>query len=317
MPQSRRRPAALRTAAAVMVGVGLLGALAGCSHDDAGSADPEPGSASPAPPSAVDRQPMTPQQARQDTGRIYDNGCYAKREDSTPPAPGECVYGDPGGRSVVLFGDSHAAQWFEAMAALAEQQGWRLLPVVKMACPPGGEAVYNANLGREYTECADWHADAMRLVASERAELVVVATRAGYYRIVDEGETLSVEESADRLGDALAEDLRRFAGTGATPVLIRDTPVPGFDVPDCVETDGADACTYSFGASLPDDRYQVTAAEATETSVADINAEVCGDATRCLAMADGLITFRDDDHLAATFGASLAGALGAELPAGS
>ena len=64
---------------------------------------------------------MTPEQARQDTGRIYDNGCYAKREDSTPPSPGECIYGDPEGRSVVLFGDSHAAQWFEAMAALAEQ----------------------------------------------------------------------------------------------------------------------------------------------------------------------------------------------------
>ena len=44
-----------------------------------------------------------------------------------------------------------------------------------------------------------------------------------------------------------------------------------------------------------------------------MNVEVCGAPSRCLAVVDGLITFRDDDHVAATFGASLAGELGAQL----
>ena len=41
---------------------------------------------------------------------------------------GPCVYGDPGSKTaVVLFGDSHAAQWFPALNALATQRSWRLM----------------------------------------------------------------------------------------------------------------------------------------------------------------------------------------------
>lgn len=314
MPQSKRLGPRARLAALAVVGLALLGPVAGCSRDDEQAQPTSPPPSTPSPSTgAADLPPMTPAQAREDTGRIYENGCYAKREDSTPPVSGDCVYGDPAGRPVILFGDSHAAQWFEAMAVLAEQEGWRLVPVAKMACPPGGESVYNSNLGREYRECTQWHDEALRLIASEQPDLVVVATRAGYYRIIEDGETLSVDESAGPLGDALAADLREFAAMGASPVLIRDTPVPGFNVPDCVEGEGADACTYPFDGSLPEDGYQATAAADTGTPVADVNVEVCGAPSRCLAVVDGLITFRDDDHVAATFGASLAGALGAQL----
>ena len=111
--------------------------------------------------------------------------------------------------------------------------------------------MYNSNLGREYRECTQWHDEALRLIASEQPDLVVVATRAGYYRIIEDGETLSLVESAGRLGDALAADLRKFAAMGASPVLIRDTPVPGFNVPDCVEGQAPTPARTPFTVHCP------------------------------------------------------------------
>jgi hypothetical protein len=241
-----------------------------------------------------------------DTGEIYDNGCYAKREGTTAPDPETCAYGDPDGEAVILFGDSHAAQWFDAVEELAARNGWWLLPVTKMACPPGDERVFNARLGREYTECAEWHADAMRLIQRQEPHLVLVATRAAYYRIVEDATVLSVADSADRIGAALGRDLASFAESGAEVMLIRDTPVPGFNVPDCIEAEGAQACTYPLDASLPDDAAQLEAAESVDAPVVDVTDDVCGDRHECLAVIGGLITFRDDDHLAATFAGSIA-----------
>jgi hypothetical protein len=182
-----------------------------------------------------------------------------------------------------------------------------------MACPPGDEPVRNARLDRAYTECAAWHEEAMRLIVEQEPVRVLVATRAGYYRVMRDGEPLPVAESADLLGEALARDLATFAELGAETVLIRDTPVPGFNVPDCIEAEGPDACTYPFDASLPDDSAQVRAARQTRTTVVDLNQDVCGDPPTCRTLIDGLITFRDDDHVAATFAGTLADRLKAGI----
>lgn len=268
-----------------------------------------------APASSPTAAVMTPEQARADTGPIYASGCYANREDVTPPGPGECLYGDPAGRRIVLFGDSHAAQWFSAMLGAAEAAGWRLLPVVKAACPPGAAPVYNAHLEREYTECAQWRERALARIAAEDPDLVVVATRAGYYRAMGPSRPLSVADSAPVLRDGLAADLRRFADLGARTLLVRDTPVPGFHVPDCVADAGGESCPYVLADALPEDSHQVAAAEQGGTPIVDLNEEVCGDPADCRTIIDGVITFRDDDHLGATFSATLAPVLGQRVAA--
>ena len=38
--------------------------------------------------------------------------------------------------TVVLFGDSHAMQWFPALNGLAKEHDWRLVGLTKAACPP-------------------------------------------------------------------------------------------------------------------------------------------------------------------------------------
>ena len=156
----------------------------------------------------------------------------------------------------------------------------------------------------------------MDLIETQEPILVLVAARSDHYRIADsDGEPLSAAESAARLGQALDDDLRRFADMGARTLLIRDTQVPGFDVPDCIEADGPEACGYRLQEAEPDDAAQRAAARATGTPVIDLRREVCGDRTECLSVIDGLITFRDAEHVTSTFGASLADELEAGIQA--
>ena len=259
---------------------------------------------------------MTPAQARADTGELLDSDCYAHHEQTAAPDPEACTFGFFDGDTVVLYGDSHAAQWFGAAVEVADRHDWRLLPVTKADCPPGGEPVLDADLSGEYTECAAWHAHAMELIRSQEPILVLVAARSDGYRIAgDDGEPLSSVTSADRLARALAEDLRAFADMGARTVLIRDTQAPGFDVPDCIEADGPEACGYGLVETSPDDSAQRAAAKASGSDVVDLRKKVCGDRAECLSVVNGLITFRDAEHVTSTFATSLADELEAGLEA--
>jgi hypothetical protein len=261
------------------------------------------------------RLTMTPAQARADTGQLLDSDCYAHHDQTAAPDPEDCSFGFFDGDTVVLYGDSHAAQWFGAAVEVADRHDWRLLPVTKADCPPGGERVVDAD-GGEYTECAAWHARAMELIRSQEPILVLVAARSDGYRIVgDDGEPLSPVASADRLAHALAEDLRAFADMGARTVLIRDTQAPGFDVPDCIEADRPGACGYGLVETSPDDSAQRAAAKASGSDVVDLRREVCGDRAECLGVVHGLITFRDAEHVTSTFATSLADDLEAGLEA--
>ncbi len=273
--------------------------------------DPAPTSAT---PTGSPTPAMTPDDARADLPVIHDNGCFAHHDGTAAPDPEDCTYGFFDGDTVVLYGDSHAEQWFDAAAEVAARHDWRLLPVTKADCPPGDERVLTPDLSAEYTECAEWHANAMELIETQEPILVLVAARSDAYRVVGEdGSPLGPAESANRLGRALAEDLRRFADMGARTILIRDTQAPGFDVPDCIEAEGADGCPYRLTDAEPDDAAQLAAARATGTQIVDLRREVCGDRAECRTTIDGLITFRDSEHLTSTFGATLADSLEAGI----
>jgi hypothetical protein len=272
------------------------------------SAGPSPGAPNAdLPPAATSIQPtMTPAQARADSGELLTSDCYAHHEQKAAPDPEDCSFGFFDGDTVVLYGDSHAAQWFGAAVEVADRHDWRLLPVTKADCPPGGERVLDAD-GGVYTGCAAWHDRAMQLIGTQEPILVLVAARSDRYRIVgDDGQPLSGTASADRLARALSEDLRAFADMGARTVLIRDTQAPGFDVPDCIEADGPAACGYGLAAASPDDSAQQAAARTTGTEVVDLRREVCGDRAECVSVINGLITFRDAEHVTSTFATSLA-----------
>lgn len=90
-----------------------------------------------------------------------------------------CLYGDPhGSHTVALYGDSHAAMWFEVINLIASLSHWRLLVLAKGDCPvlalpfknPPGVNPSNG----AFVACDRWHSFALDRLRSVRPDVVVL-----------------------------------------------------------------------------------------------------------------------------------------------
>src|SRR5262249_36650005 len=82
--------------------------------------------------------------------------------------------------SVVLIGDSHAAQWFDALEPIALKKGWQLLTMVKNGCAMVNASYFLPLLGRHYTECGEWRKSAIEKIRDIRPFLTVMSSQDGY-----------------------------------------------------------------------------------------------------------------------------------------
>jgi peptidoglycan/LPS O-acetylase OafA/YrhL len=250
--------------------------------------------------------------ARKDKERIYPEHCAAQLRDVEPAG---CVYGDPHGRfTIALVGDSHAGEWFSAFEALASAHGWRLVPYVKVSCPFIDMPVIHFDLKREYVECATWRANVIADLRADPPDVTVFGfSHRGIYP------ALASEKGVEPESQALARAIRRIPGPH---IVMIDTPRTTVDIPGCIASHPKDlaACaiqratafTKLFGVR------EARVAELTGADLIDLTPTVCP-AMPCQVVRDGMIVYRDNHHLTATFSASLAPALEAAfgaLPAG-
>jgi hypothetical protein len=148
----------------------------------------------------------------------------------TSSAVKECVYGDSSSRvNVVLFGDSHAQQWFGAMRRLSIAHRWRLTPIVKAGCPAADASLLVAR-GAQADACTDWRRAAFRAIAAIHPNLVVVSSSTVWRAGAGGGLAREVDEW--RLGTA--QTLSALSPSADAVVVLRDTPTPPFDVPTCL-----------------------------------------------------------------------------------
>ncbi len=245
---------------------------------------------------------------------IYSDDCHL---DVPTVTPGECVFGDPAGDvTVVLFGDSHAAQWFPALERLASERGWRLVSMTKSACATADIDIWSDIVKRAYEECSRWREAALERMAAERPDLVVVSASRGYKAMVD-GSAVPIAQVRDRWDAATGRTLERVAALAGHVVVIGDTPRAKVDPPVCLSAnlDDASACAMPFADAV---KPGWTAAEAAVASGAgatfiDPTPWICR-TDPCPAVTGRLLVFRDQHHLTATYSRALAERLYARLP---
>lgn len=138
----------------------------------------------------------------------------------TSPA---CVYGAVASdTTLVLFGDSHAAQWFPALEQVAARRRWRLVSLTKSACPSAMVSVLNPSLGRAYVECDRWRRRAFARIDSLHATIVVVSN-AGLYTLVSGSQQISMTKPegvlmwTEGLGSSVRELARQCRTHGGIP----------------------------------------------------------------------------------------------------
>lgn len=109
--------------------------------------------------------------AEMDRSPSYFDGCHI----GLGSVPRLCTYGARHARrTVVLFGDSHAAQWLPGLIEVGRRRGWRIVALTKSSCP--GPLVTIARNGGPYTSCDTWRAAALRMIDRLRPALVVMTS---------------------------------------------------------------------------------------------------------------------------------------------
>ncbi len=245
--------------------------------------------------------------ARTDEDPLLADGCGLALAGSRPPT---CVYGDRNGAvTVALVGDSHATNWFPALEVLAKQRGWRLVPFTKFSCVFVDLPIWSPNLKREYTECMTWREHVVDRLVELRPDLVVIASNRWLPVMA------ARDNEPERQGAAMARLIKRIPGTVA---ILVDTPRSDVDVPACLarHRQAIERCTTSRTAAFGwrHMRRETEAGRLSGASVIDMSAETCP-TDPCPPIIGSILVYRDHHHLTATFAASLAGPLGAALPA--
>lgn len=233
--------------------------------------------------------------AGSDRPSIYQGACVL---DPGVTRLGDCIFGAVDSpTTIVLIGDSHAAQWFPGLEAAALRNGWRLEVITKKGCPAIDFATYDTD-GRERSECGPWRAKVLERLATERPALVILASYR--YRLVqDPPRPDDVAEWRAGLESTLPL-VRPLAGR---VLLIGDTPNPSGDVPSCLAghlRSAGDCLRDRAAAEKPEitaiEREVAAANGAAYASSADW---LCG-AVACPLIVGDVLLYRDDNHLTAT-----------------
>jgi hypothetical protein len=213
-------------------------------------------------------------------------------------------------KTVVLFGDSHAAHWFPALDRVARARRWRLVSLTKATCPPVEMSLWSPVLGRPFRECDQWRAAALQRIRADRPAVVVLGAARHY------GPEYRFRVYGPAWISGLADMVRRVRATGARVVVLGPTPHPSSDVPDCLSQHLTDAlaCTQplSRAVSARGVRAERAAVQRAGGSYLDVSPFMCTRST-CAVVVGNLLVYRDDNHLSTSYPAWLSPIIAIEL----
>jgi peptidoglycan/LPS O-acetylase OafA/YrhL len=223
-------------------------------------------------------------------------------------------------KTMVLFGDSHAQQWFPALERIAKQEKWTLITILKAACPVAEVPAFNMRLKRVSYECEQWRSEAIAKILKIRPEVVVMSNHT-FGHVQREGDSTpgdGITLDLDDWKDGLATTLLTFEEAKIRTILIQDTPRPGFHVPNCLARpnrgdEDASHCDVPIEQAVDS---QVLEAESELVSAfryvttADLTRYFCQ--VSCPAIVDDVLVYRDADHISGKFAERLTGPI-AEL----
>jgi peptidoglycan/LPS O-acetylase OafA/YrhL len=226
-----------------------------------------------------------------------------------------CNYGPPGGvKTVVLFGDSHALQWFPAFEKLANRNSWRLVSLTRSACSAPALAISNSTLKRVYGECDGWRAASLARIKALHPQLVVVASSTSYRRVL-----VGRPADPDALwSNAWSALLGTLTATAGKVVMLGDTPFLRREPADCLSAPGAqvNACAEPAATAVTDPGWRglaLGAARRAGVSIIDPVRWLC--VRRCPLVVGNLLVYRDTNHLTLEYVVMLAPLIEAQLPA--
>lgn len=244
---------------------------------------------------------LTPtlEDAASDNPEIYANGCH--RSQSSTDSSG-CQIGDNDAAPVVfLFGDSHAASWYPALAKLAREGRIRLDVNTKSSC-------YSAHIDEEndgvpYTECAQWRQGVIKRINAENPDLVLLANYPGAHEelVADDADFASTWRSGL---ESTIEDI-----DGPRVAVMADVPHRDETPSICLSAHLQDTseCAASVDEALEPDLVQAEEDATSKTGADYLNlTDYLCNRRDCPPIIGDTLVYRDGHHLTARFSAEMA-----------
>ncbi len=214
---------------------------------------------------------------------IYSNGCHLSRSAVEPKV---CKLGDNArAPTVALFGDSHAAQWYPALEALAEHGDVQLQSITKSACPSA------AIEDRGFPQCSEWRDRAISLLNAAPPDYVLLANHVFDY---DESNLrTALESTASRLSRK------------SKVIVVADTPNLPATPAICLSgrLDAAASCSVRRQKAF--NQAARRAERESGLDLVDLNNWICNEEW-CPAIINSYLVYRDAHHLAVAFSRALA-----------
>jgi peptidoglycan/LPS O-acetylase OafA/YrhL len=223
-----------------------------------------------------------------------------------------CVFGSPESTTnVVLFGDSHAAQWFDAMKEIAEREQWKLTTVLKLGC-----AAVDVHVGNgidDVEECVAWRQKAVPAIVAMRPTLILLGSATNKLDRPEDPQVHATSALVAAVREGTLRTLRPLSAAGARMALLRDTPEFPFDVNSCLARAARHSWYPSDACDLPSTRVLDPRIYAAEQSAAaslpgvrliDLNGALCPQGV-CKVIVNGTVMYRDTHHLAGKSAATL------------
>ena len=205
------------------------------------------------------------------------DGCHIHRGETVSP---RCEYGDTSSdRTIVLYGDSHAAQWLPAFDLIGKRQGIKIVSLTKSSCP-SAEVIKELTAQYDVDDCQEFRDSSIARIKTIQPLAVVLAGMQPFYA------PYSTESALPWWLAGEAKALDRINGLTRFPIYLTDTPLPQLDVPDCLAAGRKKACDTSRPISGD-----------VAPGFIPINPTPWLCAETCPAVVNGMIAYRDKSHL--------------------
>jgi peptidoglycan/LPS O-acetylase OafA/YrhL len=208
---------------------------------------------------------------------INNDGCHISIRETVSP---KCEYGDvSSNKTIVLYGDSHAAQWFPALDLIGKKRGIKIVSLTKSACP-SAEVIKMLSSQYDVADCQAFRDSSIARINKIKPLAVILAGMQPFTAPYSDESAKSWWLAGER------EVFNRVKDATKYPIYLTDTPLPRVDIPDCLVAGRGEACDTS---------RPVDAEVAAGLIAIDPTPWLCTD--KCPAVVNGIIAYRDQSHL--------------------
>jgi peptidoglycan/LPS O-acetylase OafA/YrhL len=248
----------------------------------------------------VPESTLVANKARNDLPILYDSDCDAWDENAEV---NPCIYGGFNtNKTVVLFGDSVGVQWFSLLPEIFPPNTWRTIVLTKSGCPIVDEDFFYKSIGKIYAVCTEWRNSAIAYLESIHPDIIFLGSATNY-----NFSQIQWIDGTKRVADRLSKAAKNI-------IVLPGTYSLSFDGPSCLEREGLstpdkkktshESCSeqaLNAQADTVANYLRQATNEFSNVKLLNLNDLVCPNG-QCKALnSEGIVVFRDHQHLTNSF----------------